>query len=194
MRSRRGASLRWLEAPSRASFRELSSGTPSSASEVGRFDVALSIGLMRHVSDVHIGRVNPKNLSVGINIEPKKKDLALVISDAIAKGRVVEMARSAEPRFIQYKNLKAAYARYRTLAADTALPTVVAPRIVKVGEPFDGVAALWRRLVAFGDLPAGASSGSVGTTYDAVTAGGVARFQDRNRLPTDSVLGPTTVA
>ena len=175
-------------------FRKLSSGAPSSASEVGRFDVALSVGLMRHVSDVHIGRVNPKNLSVGINIEPKKKDLARVISDAIASGRITEMVRSAEPRFMQYKNLKAAYARYRTLAADTTLPTVVAPRTVKVGEPFDGVAALRRRLVALGDLPASASNSSAGTTYDPVTAGGVARFQDRNRLGADSVLGPTTVA
>ncbi len=175
-------------------FRALSSGPPSSADDVGRFDVALSIGLMRHLSDVHIGRVNPKNLSVGINVEPKKLDLARVVSDAIASGRIAETVRSAEPRFVQYRNLKAAYARYRALAADTALPTVTAPRTVRVGEQFDGVVALRRRLVAFGDLPRNAISTSAGTTYEAGTAGAVARFQDRNRLTTDSVLNATTVA
>jgi murein L,D-transpeptidase YcbB/YkuD len=175
-------------------FRKLSSGPPSSDTEVGQFDVALSVGLMRHISDVHIGRVNPKSLGVGINVEPKKLDLAREVSAAIASGRVAELVRSAEPRFVQYRNLKAAYARYRTLAADTTLPAVSAPRTVKVGEAFGGVAALRRRLIAFGDLPASLRSAPSGTTYDAVTAGGVARFQDRNRLPVDSILGASTVA
>ena len=175
-------------------FRKLSSGPPSSDTEVGQFDVALSIGLMRHISDVHIGRVNPKSLGVGINVEPKKLDLAREVSDAIARGRVAELVRSAEPRFVQYRNLKAAYGRYRVLAADTTLPTVTAPRAVKVGEPFDGVTSLRRRLIAFGDLPASLRSAPAGTTYDAVTAAGVARFQDRNRLPVDSVLNASTVS
>jgi murein L,D-transpeptidase YcbB/YkuD len=175
-------------------FRKLASGAPSSASDIGRFDVALSVGLMRHVSDVHIGRVNPKNLSVGINIEPKKLDLAREVSDAIARGRIAELVRNAEPRFAQYRNLKAVYARYRALAADTTLPIVTAPRALRVGEQFDGVAALRRRLVAFGDLPTSANAGAAGTIYDGVTAGGVARFQDRHGLAADSVLAPTTVA
>src|ERR1700741_4531293 len=149
---------------------------------------------MRHLSDVHIGRVNPKNLSFAINVEPKKLDLARVVSNAIATGRVAETVRSAEPRFVQYRNLKAAYARYRALAADTTLPTVTAPRTVKVGEQFPDVMSLRRRLVAFGDLPRNALSASAGTTYDAGTAGAVARFQDRNRLTTDSLLNATTVA
>ena len=175
-------------------FRKLASGPPSSASEVDRFDVALSVGLMRHLSDVHIGRVNPKNLSVGINVEAKKLDLAREVSGAIARGGIAELVRSAEPHFAQYRNLKRAYARYRTLAADTTLPTVTAPRTVRVGEPFAGVAALRRRLVAFGDLPASVSSSPVGATYDAVTAGGVAGFQERNRLTPDSVLAAPTVS
>jgi murein L,D-transpeptidase YcbB/YkuD len=175
-------------------FRTLSVSAPSSASEVGRFDVALSIGLMRHLSDVHIGRVNPKNLSVGINVEPKKLDLAREVSNAIASGRIAELVRNAEPRFAQYRNLKAAYARYRVLAADTTLPTVTVARAIRVGEPFDGVTALRRRLVAFGDLAANVRSAQAGTTYDAITAGGVARFQNRNRLVSDSVLNPATAA
>src|SRR6266576_1802487 len=175
-------------------FRKLSSGPPSSDTEVGRFDVALSVGLMRHISDVHIGRVNPMSLSVGINVEPKKLDLAREVSDAIARGRIAELVRGAEPRFVQYRNLKAAYARYRALAADTTLPTVSAPRTGKVGEAFEGVGALRRRLIAFGDLPGSLRSAPAGTAYDVVTAGGVARFQDRNRLPVDSVLSASTVS
>ena len=167
-----------------------------SARDIGWFDVALSVGVLRHVSDVRIGRVNPKTLSIGINVERKKLDLARVLRDAIDRGRVVDLVRDAEPKFVQYRNLKVAYARYRTLAADSTIPSVTATRVVRPGEAFAGVDALRRRLVAFGDLPsaAGAVSPGADTTYDSIVAGGVARFQSRHGLPADSVLGRATLA
>jgi murein L,D-transpeptidase YcbB/YkuD len=174
-------------------FRKLSSGAASTERDIGWFDVALSIGLLRHISDVHIGRVNPRNLSVGINIEPKKLDLAREVAAAIVGDRIPALVRSAEPPFSQYKGLKAAYARYLKIAADSSLPTVSTTRSVRPGEAFDQTAQLRRRLAAFGDLPAAAGS-AAGTTYDPVTAGAVARFQDRHGLGADSILGKTTVA
>jgi murein L,D-transpeptidase YcbB/YkuD len=176
-------------------LRALASAPSPSARDVGWFDVALSVSVLRHVSDVRIGRVNPKTLSVGINIERKKLDLARVLRDAIDRGRLAELVRDAEPRFVQYRNLKVAYARYRALAADSAIPTVTAPRVVRPGEPFAGVAALRRRLAALGDLPSAAGVGpSTDATYDRIVAGGVARFQSRHGLPADSVLGRATLA
>ena len=167
-----------------------------SSHDVVWFDVALSVGIFRHVSDVHIGRVNPRSLAIGINVERKKLDLAKVVRDAIAGGRVAEMARDAEPRFVQYRNLKAAYARYRGLAEDATLPPVAAARVVRPGDPFDQVAALRRRLTAFGDLPQGADGavGAGGGVYESADAAAVARFQERHGLAADGVLGPATIA
>ena len=175
-------------------LKALTSAESPPASDVGWFDVALSIGVLRHVSDVHIGRVNPKNLTVGINVAQKKLDLAKVLRDAIDRDRVAEMVRDAEPRFVQYRNLKVAYARYRTLAADSTIPTVRVSKALHPGDAFPGVDALRRRLVALGDL-SGESAGGGGAgndVYDAVVAGGVARFQERHGLVPDSVLGPGT--
>jgi murein L,D-transpeptidase YcbB/YkuD len=177
-------------------FGELAAGGLPSARDVAWFDAALSIGIFRHVSDVHIGRVNPIRLAIGINVERKKLDLAQILRDAIARGRVAEMVRDAEPRFVQYRNLKAAYARYRALAEDSTLPTVAAPRGVRPGDSFDQAAALRRRLAAFGDMPegAGAAPGAVGALYDSTAAAAVARFQERHGLAPDGVLGPATLA
>ena len=174
----------------------LTSSASPSARDVGWFDVALSIGVLRHVSDVHIGRVNPKNLPVDINVEPKKLDLALLLREAIDRDRVAELVRDAEPRFVQYRNLKVAYTRYRELAADSALPTVRVSKAVHPGVAFPGVDALRRRLAALGDLSAeSAGAGAAGNdVYDGVVAAGVARVQERHGLIADSVLGPGTAA
>jgi L,D-transpeptidase YcbB len=174
----------------------LASAPSPSARDIGWFDIALSVGVLRHVSDVHIGRVNPKALSIGINVERRKLDLARVLRDAIDRGRVADLVRDAEPKFVQYRNLKVAYARYRALAADSTIPAVTAARVVRPGEAFPGARALRRRLLALGDLPreASAAEPTTDTTYDRALAGGVARFQARHGLPPDSVLGRATLA
>jgi murein L,D-transpeptidase YcbB/YkuD len=171
----------------------LTSAAPPAARDVGWFDVALSIGVLRHVSDVHIGRVNPTTLAVGINVEPKKLDLARELRGAIGGDRVAALVRDAEPRFVQYRNLKTAYARYRELAADSTIPTVRVSKTLRPGDAFAGVDALRRRLVALGDLSA-ESTGAGNDVYDAVVAAAVGRFQERHGLVADSVLGPGTAA
>src|SRR5438874_6461955 len=39
---------------------------------LARFDVAVSVCLMRYISDLHIGRINPRNLRFELDIESKK--------------------------------------------------------------------------------------------------------------------------
>ena len=175
---------RRLEALERAS-------TPS-ARDVGWFDVALSVGVMRHVSDVRIGRVNPKSLSVGINVERRKLYLAKELREAIDHGSVAELVARSEPTFVQYRHLKVAYARYRALAADSTIPTVKASGTLHRGAAFAGASALRRRLAALGDLSPEMVTGD--DTYDDALAAAVARFQARHGLPPDSVLGRATLA
>ena len=175
-------------------FAELSAGAPALARDVAWFDMALTVGLLRHLSDVHVGRVNPRNISVGINVQPKRLDLARLVRDAVTTHRVASLVAEIGPRFAQYRSMLAAYARYRALA-DSALPAVKSSRTVKTGDRFADVAALRRRLVAYGDLPDPDAAAVAGdSTYDGLTAAAVARFQARHGLGADSVLGPATIA
>src|SRR5688500_8904109 len=173
---------------------ELSRAGSASARDVAWAEMALTVGLLRHLSDVHIGRVNPRTLAVGINVQPKKLDLARVVRDAVAAHRVASLVRDVEPRFAQYRSLLLAHSRYRALA-DSQLPVVKASKTVKSGEWYAEVATLRRRLAAFGDLAsADLAAVSSDTTYDARTVAAVARFQARHGLTSDGVLGPATVA
>ena len=96
-------------------FAELSTAASPGANDLAWFDAALSVALLRHLSDVHVGRVNPRTLGVGISVEPKKRlGLASLVRDAALTGRARELVQVIEPKFAQYRNLLAAYAHYRT--------------------------------------------------------------------------------
>src|SRR5215471_3636425 len=51
------------------------SATAVSDSDLAKFDLALTVCVMRYISDLHIGKVNPKAFHFGLDIEGKKYDL-----------------------------------------------------------------------------------------------------------------------
>jgi L,D-transpeptidase YcbB len=180
---------RWLDSLARA----ISGGASVATRDRAMFDVGVTVGFLRHLSDLHIGRVNPQTISVGINIERKKLDLERIVREAIAADRVAAAIASAEPSLVQYRRMVSALAEYRRLATDTSLRTVPADGTVKPGDPFPGAVRLRKRLVALGDLPASQST-ATSATYDAALVDGVKHFQTRNALTSDGVLGATTLA
>src|SRR5882672_3630076 len=50
-------------------------GVKPSEADAVRFDAALTICAMRYISDLHIGKVNPKHFDFGLDVETKKYDL-----------------------------------------------------------------------------------------------------------------------
>jgi murein L,D-transpeptidase YcbB/YkuD len=177
---------------------ELAAARMPAARDIAWFDVALSVGILRHVADVRLGRVDPRTLSIGINVEPKRVDLVRLLRDATGHRDVGRLVREAEPRFVQYRLLKTAYAHYRELATRSEPPAVAITATVRPGEPLADAPALRRRLVAVGDLKSGDAArvmrSADSTRYDTVTAAAVRRFQDRHGLAPDAVLGAGTLA
>ncbi len=173
-------------------WRELSTGGALADHRRALFDTALSIALLRYISDLHIGRVNPKNLSVKLDIEPKKYDLPKLVRRAIDEDRIRETVEAAEPPLVQYRLVQEALARYRELAAEPGLePVPVTKRTLQPGDPYEGLDELTRLLVAVGDLDPAAE---VGETYDGAITEAVKRFQQRHGLEPDGIVGRKTFA
>ena len=102
------------------------------------------------------------------------------------------MAAELRPQLGQYAKLREALARYRGLTADGSLGHPPVPAPVTRGEAYGGAAALHRRLVTLGDLPADAPPPT--DREDATLAEGVRRFQNRHGLAADGVIGRATLA
>jgi murein L,D-transpeptidase YcbB/YkuD len=159
-------------------------------------DRRISAAVARYVSDLHFGRIAPRNVGHDLDIPHAVLDTTVALRALAGSRDVRGVMRDYEPALYHYDLLKTALLRYRELANDpslTALPPLGA-RSIKLDEPYAGAAALRRLLDALGDLKPGAPPSSSDTHLDAGLVAGLKEFQDRHGLPIDGALGRTTFA
>jgi len=172
----------------------LTSSQPS-ATEIAQFDLALSLSAMRYVSDLNIGRVNPKLCQFGFDVEGKRVDLAAFLRERVIHAASVEEAlRSAEPPYPGYWRLQKTLQTYLALAREDdgeLLPSTRKP--IDPGELYSGYARLARLLRRLGDLPPDAAVDPSRQIYDGALVDAVKRFQGRHGLDPDGRIGKTTL-
>jgi L,D-transpeptidase YcbB len=180
-------------------------GANAAADAISQFDVAMTVNVMRYISDLRIGRVNPTHFNFDIKVQSKKYDLAEFVSDhAVDATDVPKLILGVEPDSEQYRKTEEALAHYLELAKQQAkspvllepLPMVAKP--VPVGGSYPAVPALVERLKLEGDLAADAAVPEVAVPehskgYDQAIADGVKSYQHRHSLTEDGKLTPQTV-
>jgi murein L,D-transpeptidase YcbB/YkuD len=168
---------------------------PSEADAV-RFDAALTVCVMRYVSDLHIGKVNPKHFDFGLDVEAKKYDLPEFL-----KGHVVDASDVAavlaqvEPPYPGYRRTIQALQTYLELSKEDdgeQLPAV--KKAIAPGDSYPGVPRLIRLLRLVGDLPVSANVPADGTVYQGPLVDAVKNFQRRLGREADGRISAQTLA
>ena len=110
---------------------------------------------MRYVSDLHRGRVNPREFHFDLDIENKKIDLSEFLREKLVDAEDVDaVMRTVEPPFPAYRQTVDALRTYMKLASeDDGEPLPVPPKSVKPGDSYSGVPRLKRLLRLLGDFP-----------------------------------------
>jgi murein L,D-transpeptidase YcbB/YkuD len=168
---------------------------PTEADAV-KFDLALTVCAMRYISDLHIGKVNPKHFDFALDDESRKYDLAEFLKEHVVDARDVAGALAqVEPSYPGYRRTIQALRSYIELAKKDdgeQLPLVKKP--IAPGDSYPGVPRLTRLLRLVGDLPANANVPVDGTVYQGPLVDAVKSFQRRLGRDPDGRIGGQTLA
>lgn len=170
-------------------------GQPSDADTV-RFDVALTVCLMRYVSDLHIGKVNPNHFDFGFDVEAKKYDLPDFLKEDVADSSDVSgVLAKVEPPYPGYQRTLQALHSYLEFAKEydgKQLPAIQKP--IAPGDPYLGAPQLTKLLQLLGDLPADVGAPADERVYQAPLADAVKSFQRRHGRTADGRITAQTLA
>ncbi|HTH52880.1 MAG TPA: L,D-transpeptidase family protein [Edaphobacter sp.] len=174
--------------------------SPQKEDSITQFDAAMTVSVMRFISDLRIGRVNPQHFNFGIDVANKKYDLAEFVSDnAVDITDVPKLLQTVEPNSDLYRRDEQALAHYIDLAKQQEqqglhpLPDVSAP--IAPGHAYEASQQLFDRLKLEGDLDDSAAEPEGGQgIFTASLSKGVKKFQHRHNLAEDGKLTKETIA
>ena len=159
------------------------------------FDLALTISAMRYVSDLRVGKVNPKVFRFGLDVDEKRCDLAEFLRERLVHAPDVPAAlEHLEPPFEAYRQTVRALRTYLALARDDEgelLPITKKP--VEPGDLHPGIARLKRLLRRLGDLTSDITVLPNSQLYQGHLVEAVKHFQTRHGLDPDGRIGTATL-
>ena len=165
-------------------------------SDLVDFDVALTVSAMRYISDLHIGRVNPKRLAFATDVAERRYNLPEFLREhVVPASSVAATLQQVEPAYPGYQRTIRALGRYREIARQDdgeTLPAIKKP--IRPGDSYSGAPRLMRLLRLVGDLPKDAALRRDNTVYQGALVNAVKSFQERHGLTPDGRIDAKTVA
>ena len=164
--------------------------------DAGAFDVALTVCTMRYISDLHIGRINPRHFQFDLDIQEKKYDLAQFLRNQLLPASdLPAVLDGVEPPYPGYRRTMQALQSYLELAQKDdgqSLPPIKGK--LSPGESYAGVPRLAQRLHLVGDLPADANAWADSTLYSGPLVDAVKQFQRRHGRAITGQIDAQTLA
>ncbi len=161
----------------------------ATADDAAQYDIVLTDGLLRYARDMYLGRLDPVNVDRMVGIERAPFDPVASLAAALSGGTLKAWLASLPPPHAEYRRLKFALKRFREIVAQGGWPTVPVVRKIELEADNPELVALQARL-AVEDPQIVA-----GTPIDiAMLESAVKRFQVRNGLKVDGVVGHATIA
>jgi murein L,D-transpeptidase YcbB/YkuD len=168
---------------------------PSEA-DAARFDLALTVCVMRYISDLHIGKVNPKHFDFGLDIETKKYNLPDFLANSVVGApSVSEVLAQVEPPYPGYRRTVQALHTYLQLEKEPS-PTPLPPiqKTIATGDTYAGTPQLTKFLRLVSDLPPDASVPADATVYHGPLVNAVKNFQRRVGRTPDGRITTQTIS
>jgi murein L,D-transpeptidase YcbB/YkuD len=159
-----------------------------------QFDVILTEAILRFAQQLSQGQVEPETLSRMwlASRRPSTRDIPAELACALREDRLAAYIESLHPKGQAYNRLRKVLQHYEAIKASGGWPTIAPGPALRRGDKDSRVDALKRRLKKTSDLPGDVPS--IHGEYDMMVEAAVKRFQRRNGLTVDGVVGKRTRA
>ena len=145
---------------------EVFAGKPT-PDEIARFDLTLSVCLLRYISALNVGRINPRHLKFDLDLNHKKTELPGFLSQLSQASDIVPLLDQVEPQEDGYSRTAQALRKYLSLAPEVSSEKLPAPeKPVTAGGTYAGMGLLVNKLKVLGDLPQSATLAEGSVKYE----------------------------
>ncbi|MBZ5650030.1 MAG: L,D-transpeptidase family protein [Acidobacteriia bacterium] len=178
-------------------IRAVEQSNPVPESDLVRFDMALTVSAMRYISDLHLGRVNPRLFHFELDFDLTNLDLSEFLRQRLIGASDEDIAAAigaVEPPFPTYHRILNALRTYLELARRDDGELLPVPRkAIRPGDSsYTGLLQLRKRLVLLGDLPE-KEKDIVSPIYQGALVTAVKRFQQRHGLEPNGLIDVETL-
>ena len=170
------------------------SATGPSADKRGLAIIELyfSSAFLEYASDLKVGRFLPSKVDPNFFIESRTIDQQAALKDLAQTDSIDRFFDAWQPPGQRYAALRAVLAKYRALAAKGGWNTVPLGESIKPGTSDPRIPAIRARL-SLTDVASGEVGTAEGQLYGNALVEVVKRFQARQGLEGDGVIGSTTI-
>jgi len=164
----------------------------SDPAKFAEFELLLTDALFSYGFNLSEGIVEPYSNNFDWHIKKPKKDLSKILQAVLNDDRLEELVDTLQPRHSGYLRLKSALLKYQNIKKSGSWQKVSAGSKMLKGDAGKRIVALRLRLIASRDLE-GPINGSQ-EYFDEALENGVKRFQARQGLKVDGIVGSNTLA
>jgi L,D-transpeptidase YcbB len=155
-------------------------------------ELYFSAAFLEYASDLKVGRFLPNKVDPNFFIQGRTIDQLGALKGLAKAASLDQFLAGWQPQSTDYAGLRSALAAYRALAAKGSWGAVPLGAALHPGATDPRVPAIRARLSVTDGAAAQAPPGSE-TAYDNALADAVKRFQARNGLEVDGVIGSSTI-
>lgn len=166
------------------------SGGPINKEALAELDLLLSNSFLSYAQNVLYGQVTPEQINLELIFGERTIDLSKLLVTAVNQNNVRETINGLFPKYPVYDKLRAALERYRKLTAQGGWKPIPQGPKFKKGARGPRVTALKERLVVTGEIDSSALENDV---FDSKLDQAVRKYQERNGLYVDGVVGESTL-
>ncbi|HHJ35067.1 MAG TPA: murein L,D-transpeptidase [Gammaproteobacteria bacterium] len=163
-----------------------------SESEAHLFDLMLTDGLLKLISDISTGKLDPTIADPKWSIPRIQFDATAFLQQALSENHFKDSLVSLIPNSVQYRQLKAAAERYQNYVDQGGWSVITDMPELRLGDTDPGISDVRHRL-AFEDKILDIGGAEQTDYFDTRLEQAVKRFQRHHSLQADGVIGPATI-